>query len=485
MTDPFHTVFADLEADAAAGVAEAFARIAAGHYASTRADDARVSTALGPDELAARFDEPLPATGHPLESVLESLRRDVLPDSNHLTNPRAMGHQVSAPLPAAVWTEPVVAALNQSVAVWEMSPVGTVLEARVLRWMCDLAGLGPAAGGSFTSGGTEATFTALLAARAAALPNAWKEGFGPTPPVVVHGEHAHYAVTRAVGAMGLGTDNAVSVPARDYRMDVAALAAELDRLAARGRAVMAVVATAGSTATGSFDDLESIGKLCEERGLWLHVDGAHGASALFSAEHRGRLRGLERARSIAWDPHKMMLMPLAAGMLLVRNERDLDAAFSQRAPYLFHARDASRAWDQGPRSFQCSRRMDVLKVWVSLQRYGAEGLGAIYDHLCATARELHDLIARRSDFEALHEPESNILCFRFTGDGSITGDLLDALNVRLREEFNRSGEGWITTTLLGGRRVLRVTVMNPRTRTRDVEAVLDGLARTGTRLASS
>ena len=485
MTDPFHTVFADLEADAAAGVAEAFARIAAGHYASTRADDARVSTALGPDELAARFDEPLPATGHPLESVLESLRRDVLPDSNHLTNPRAMGHQVSAPLPAAVWTEPVVAALNQSVAVWEMSPVGTVLEARVLRWMCDLAGLGPAAGGSFTSGGTEATFTALLAARAAALPNAWKEGFGPTPPVVVHGEHAHYAVTRAVGAMGLGTDNAVSVPARDYRMDVAALAAELDRLAARGRAVMAVVATAGSTATGSFDDLESIGKLCEERGLWLHVDGAHGASALFSAEHRGRLRGLERARSIAWDPHKMMLMPLAAGMLLVRNERDLAAAFSQRAPYLFHARDASRAWDQGPRSFQCSRRMDVLKVWVSLQRYGAEGLGAIYDHLCATARELHDLIARRSDFEALHEPESNILCFRFTGDGSITGDLLDALNVRLREEFNRSGEGWITTTLLGGRRVLRVTVMNPRTRTRDVEAVLDGLARTGTRLASS
>jgi len=485
MTEPLPTVFADLETDAGADVAEAFLRLAVEHYAKTWSDDARVSTALGPDEIASRFDEPLPATGRSIDRVLERLRRDVLPESNHLTNPRAMGHQVSAPLPAAVWTEPVVAALNQSVAVWEMSPVGTILEARVLRWMCDLAGLGPEAGGTFTSGGTEATFTALLAARAAALPEAWTKGFGAAPPVVVHGEHAHYAVARAVGAMGLGTDNAVSVPSREWKMDVAALEALLDRLAAEDRAVMAVVATAGSTATGSFDDLESIGKLCEERGLWLHVDGAHGASALFSATHRGRLRGLERARSIAWDPHKMMLMPLSAGMVLVRDERDLDAAFAQRAPYLFHARDGSRAWDQGKRSFQCSRRMDVLKVWVALQRYGAEGLGAIYDHLCATARALHAAVVARPDFEALNEPESNILCFRWVGDRSLDADRLDALNLSLREAFNRSGEGWITTTVLGGKRVLRVTVMNPRTSARHVESVLDGLGRMVESLATS
>ncbi len=485
MTEPLSTVFADLEADAGADVAESFLRLAVEHYAKTWSDDARVSTALRPDEIAARFDEPLPAAGRSLASVLARLRNDVLPESNHLTNPRAMGHQVSAPLPAAVWTEPVVAALNQSVAVWEMSPVGTVLEARVLRWMCDLAGFGPEAGGTFTSGGTEATFTALLAARAAAMPNAWKDGVGATPPVVVHGEHAHYAVARAVGAMGLGTDNAVSVPSREWKMDVAALEVTLDRLASEGRAVLAVVATAGSTATGSFDDLDSIGKLCEKRGLWLHVDGAHGASALFSATHRGRLSGLERARSIAWDPHKMMLMPLSAGMVLVRDERDLDAAFAQRAPYLFHAPGGSRAWDQGPRSFQCSRRMDVLKVWVALQRYGAEGLGKIYDHLCAVAQALHAAIGRRTDFEALHQPEANILCFRYVGNGAIGAERLDALNLRLREEFNRSGEGWITTTVLGGKRVLRVTVMNPRTAARHVESVLDGLGQRAESLTTS
>ena len=486
MTAPLHPVFADLERDAEADVAEAFARIAADHLAATRSDEARVSTALGPEAIAALFDEPMPAAGCSIETVLDRLRRDVLPESNHLTNPRAMGHQVSAPLPAAIWTEPVVAALNQSVAVWEMSPVGTILEARVLRWMCDLAGLGPEAGGTFTSGGTEATFTALLAARASAMPNAWEEGVGANPPVVVHGEHAHYAVARAVGAMGLGTDNAVSVPSREWKLDVAALEATLDRLAAEGRSVMAVVATSGSTATGSFDDLEAIGRLCERRGLWLHVDGAHGASALFSATHRGRLHGLERARSIAWDPHKMMLMPLSAGMVLLRDERDLDAAFAQRAPYLFHAREGARVWDQGKRSFQCSRRMDVLKVWVALQRYGADGhRRALRPPLRDRARAPRGDRPPRPDFEALHEPESNILCFRYVGRPLVRwAERLDVLNLHLREEFNRSGEGWITTTVLGGKRVLRVTVMNPRTRVRDVEAVLDGLGRRAAGLAT-
>src|SRR5512140_3162332 len=149
--------------------------------------------------------------------------------------------------------------------------------------MCDLAGFGPASGGTFTSGGTEATFTALLAARAAALPNAWKEGVGAEPPVVLHGEHAHYAVGRAVAELGLGTDSAIAIASKGFRTDVAALEAELARQAGRGRRVMAVVATAGTTATGSFDDLEAIGRLCESRGLWLHVDGAHGASALLAA----------------------------------------------------------------------------------------------------------------------------------------------------------------------------------------------------------
>ena len=318
MAESLRELLADLERDASAETAAAFTRLAVDYLEDTRAGDGRVSTALGPADLAARFAEPLPAGGRPLEDVLARLSDDVLPDCNRLTHPRSMGHQVSAPLPVAVWTEALTAALNQSGAVFEMSPVGTIIETQVVRWMCDLAGFGPGAGGTFTSGGTEATFAGLLAARQAARPDTWRRGVGADPPVVVSGEHAHYGVARAVGELGIGSDNAVVVPSRDYRMDVPALKDTLEALRAGGRQVMAVVATAGTTPTGSFDDIDAIGRVCEERGLWLHVDGAHGASALLSPLHRARLAGIHRACSIAWDPHKMMLMPLTASVVLVR-----------------------------------------------------------------------------------------------------------------------------------------------------------------------
>lgn len=475
----------ELERDMAPEVAAAFTQLAVEYLAQTRDATQRVTTRHTPAELAARFAEPMPRAGRSVAEIVARLRDDVIAESNHLYHPRYVGHQVSASLPAAVWTESLIGALNQSVAVFEMSPVGTVLETQVIRWMCDLVGWGPGAGGTLTSGGTEATQTALLAARAAALPTAWADGVGARPPVVVYGEHAHYAVSRAVGTLGIGVNNAVKIPSRDHRMDVVALQATLDRLASEDRGVMAVVATAGSTATGSFDDLETIGALCEARGLWLHVDGAHGASALLSPTHRARLAGLARARSIAWDPHKMMLLPLSAGAVLVRDERSLERAFSQQAPYLFHGREderggaAERRWDQGTRSAQCSRRTDVLKLWVALQRYGSEGIGALYDRLCDVAYAMHDEIARHPQFEVLHEPECNILCFRWVGDGRASAATLDAVNRELRERYNASGHGWITATELDGRRVLRVTIMNPRTTPAHCREVVEALIATG------
>ncbi len=468
-----------IESDADLSVGRAFAEVIAGYLAETRNRETRVTTRHRPEAIAARFDEPLPRDGHSIESIVERIRGEVVAESNHLWHPRYVGHQNSGPLPAAIWTESVTAALNQSIAVFEMSPVGTVLEHQAISWLCELVGFPAGAGGTFTSGGTEATFTALLAARSAAMPNAWTDGVGADPPMLLCGEHAHYAVTRAAAQLGLGMRNVRAIASRGYAMDPSALERALDDLARDGRRVMAVVATAGSTATGSFDDLDAIATSCERHGVWLHVDAAHGGSALWSERHKHRLHGIERARSVAWDTHKMMLMPSQAGMLLVRDERDLETAFSQRAPYLFHDARGERAWDQGTRSFMCTRRADVLKVWVGLERYGAAGMEQLYDYFCALARCVYDEISARDDFEALHEPEGNILCFRYVGDGLRTDEELDELNRRIRERFNASGEGWITATMLNGRRVLRVTMMNPRTTDADVRAILDGLAAVG------
>jgi len=274
--------------------------------------------------------------------------------------------------------------------------------------------------------------------------------------------------------------SAIVIPSANYRMDVGALEREIRRLREREIPVMAVVATAGHTATGSFDDLDAIGQLCESLGLWLHVDGAHGATAVLSERHRHRVRGIDRARSIAWDPHKMMLLPLPAGMLLMRSEHDLQAAFAQRAPYLFHGdAEATRVRDQGVRSFQCSRRADVLKLWVVLQRYGRRGIAALHDHLCDLAVQVREELEKHPEFEILHAPDSNILCFRYAGDARADDETLDAINREIRERYNRSGAGWITSTLLDARRVLRVTMMNPRSTRAHIRALVGGLLAVG------
>ena len=479
-------ILAEMEADTSLDVGRQFAAVTARYFESTRNGNGQVSTPSNAEQLAQRFDEDFPREGRPVGEILARLEKEVLADANKYYHPMYMGHQTSAPLPVGVWMESVIGALNQSLAVWEMSPTATVIEHRIVAWLAALAGYGDGAGGTMTSGGTEANFTAMLAARNAAVPTAWEDGLGADPPLVVYGEHAHYAVTRAIGQLGIGRRCGIPIASRNHRMNVDLLVGALDRIRAEGKRIMAVVATAGTTATGSFDDLESIGAICDERGLWLHVDGAHGASALLSSRPPRALRGLSHSRSLAWDPHKMMLLPLAAGMVLVRDEGDLERAFAQQAPYLFHVGKSTRVIDQGIRSFQCSRRADVLKLWFVMQRFGSAGLGRFYDHLCNTAQLLYQAIEDRDDFENVHEPESNILCFRYVGAIALEERArIDELNRTLRPLYNREGSGWITATVLDGRPVLRVTMMNPRTGAEHVRALLDGLAAQAKKIESA
>src|SRR3954467_13724669 len=312
-------ILAELEADTRLDVGKQFAAVTARYFESTRRGDGQVSTPRSVEDLEHRFEEDFPEDGRTVEEIIARLERDVISDANKYCHPMYMGHQTSAPLAVSVWMESVIGALNQSLAVWEMSPTATVIEHQIVKWLSGLAGYPTGAGGTMTSGGTEANFTAMLAARNAAIPDAWENGVGADPPYVVYGEHAHYAVTRAIGQLGMGRKRGIPVPSRHFRMDVEKLVAILDTLRRDGKGVMAVVATAGTTATGSFDDLESIGRICAERGHWLHIDGAHGASAVFSSKPPRAVKGLHHSRSLAWDPHKMMLLPLVGGMVLTRD----------------------------------------------------------------------------------------------------------------------------------------------------------------------
>lgn len=456
-----------------------FLELIADYLGSAMNTDKRVSTALTPDQLSERFNSPLPKKGQPLTEVVKQLAQEIIPDVTRLIDPRYMAVPVAPPLPATIWTESLIGALNQSNRVFDLSPTGTTVEVRLVQWLAEQIGFGPQAGGTFTSGGTEANFTGLLAARAATLPHAWHKGVGDNPPVVLCAENSHYTVFRAVAELGLGSQQAVSLPLRNWRMDTDALEKRLRELAQSKQKVMAVVATVGAFGVGAFDDLSTIGDICQAYGVWLHVDGAHGASALLSQEHRYRLRGLEKANSVVWDPHKMMLMPLSASVLLVKNEADLVNAFTSEPS---ESVNPQLKWNLGTRSFMASRRSDALKIWVALQRYGTDGLGALYAHLCHLTQILYELINERNEFESFHVPECNILCFRYVGNNSLASTELNQLNRQLFTNFESSGRGFIASYINEARFLLRVTLMNPLTEVDHLRQMLDDLNQLGQQL---
>jgi L-2,4-diaminobutyrate decarboxylase len=339
-----------------------------------------------------------------------------------------------------------------------MSPIATPVEKEIVRWLADLAGFPETSEGTAVSGGSAANLTGLLAARARF--DAGKR------PIVVASADAHYSIARAAAIMGIPNVDVLKVATDDaHRMDVGALEEALSAVEAReDAAVLAIVATAGSTATGAFDKLDEIALLRDRFRTWLHVDAAHGASVLLSESLRRLVTGLERADSFSWDPHKMMFMPLSLGTILVRDGRWLRRAFEADAPYLFNASNENI----GEMTIQCSKRADAIKLWLMLRAHGVAPIVETMERVTAITRHLYERIVASEDFEPVHEPELNILCFRKRG-------LDDEQTADLRERLIRSGRAWITTTVLRGERVLRVTMMNARTTEAHVEDLLDAL----------
>jgi len=400
---------------------------------------------------------------------ISSLVEDVVEASLHLCHPRFAAQQVAAPVPAAALVESVVAALNNSLAVWEMSPAGTAIDRDLFGRFKRLFGFPPSAEGSMVTGGGFANLTALLAARAKLAPEAWEQGGGRI--AVLAGAQTHYSVSRAAGILGLGSRGVFTIPLDGlYRTD-ASQAPGVFRAARRaGFRRFVLIATCGSTPTGSCDDLPAFARIARREAAWLHVDAAHGGGLAFSRRHRHLLHGIERADSITFDPHKMLFMPLAAGAVLLRDGSHLRRAFDQNAPYLFAG--PPRAYpDIGPFTIACSQRFDALKVWLTWKAHGGALWDEIVTHTCDVARCAYEYCARSKILDPVHEPQTNILCFRLRKPPGARG-ASDRLHFEIKEAVNASGRAYLSSTVLDGRRVFRIVVMNPRTTERDIEAIL-------------
>ncbi len=439
----------------------------ADHLAGNLSGQGKVLDWRPPALAEPNWQAPLPhAPTLSPDALLDKLRDDILPAGLAIHHPRNLGHQVATPLPMAALCDLVAALANQAMAVYETGPAATMIERQVIRWLGELAGW-PTAEGVLTSGGAQANLTALLAARQKAAGwDVWREGVGAGQTLkILASEHAHYSVTRAAGIMGLGVDAVIRVAADDQgRMDMAALIAAHRGAVASGARVMAVVASAGCTPTGSIDPLAGIGAYCQGHGLWLHVDGAHGASALLSEKHRAALHGVELADSLVWDGHKLLYMPAPVSAALFREPRDSYAAFAQEASYLFQGRSREdEAYNVSYRTLECTKRMMGLKLWAAFSLYGAAGLAALVDTVFAGARRLADIIRDAPDFQLLMQPQTNIVCFRH-------GEHDQAM---LRRHIVERGEFHLTQVDLRGTTWLRATLMHPLTREDDLAALLE------------
>jgi len=404
---------------------------------------------------------------------LEELAAELIASSQHVHHPRYLGHQVTAPLPTAALADLISSLLNNSGAVYEMSPAHTGIEAVVIRWLSRSLGWTSSSDGFLTNGGTIGNLTALLAMRQAKSDfDVWQEGSfdGPRFSVLVN-EQAHYSIARAAQVMGWGRDGAITVATdASFRMTHAAMQESLSRAQDKGRTVIGVAANAGSTATGSFDQLHDVADFCESHGLWMHVDGAHGASVCFSEEHRPLIAGIERADSVVWDAHKMMMMPALVTAVLFRDEARSFDTFSQAASYLFEG-DPREEWHNGAvRTFECTRQTLGLKLFAAWVVHGEQTFADYVDVTFDLARQLAELLQATDDFELAMHPQSNIVCFRHRAPGV---DDLDGHQRALRQAVIRSGEFYLVQTDLPGGTFLRTVLMNPFTTVADLQALLD------------
>jgi L-2,4-diaminobutyrate decarboxylase len=404
---------------------------------------------------------------------LLELTQDLIDRSVRTQHPRYVGHQTAVVAPLAALAGLVSDIMNQGAGVYEMGMAANAIEKIICDELCQKIGFGPGSSGLITSGGSLANLTALLTARAVKIPeNVWENGHGNQKLAILVSEEAHYCVDRAARIMGLGSAGVIKIPTdQRFKMRTELLEERLAAAQAQGLKVFAIVGSACSTSSGSYDDLVALGDFAKKHELWFHVDGAHGGAVLYSEQYRYLLDGMEKADSFVMDFHKMLMTPALATVLLFKNGHDSYCTFHQKAQYLWQ-NNVEEWFNSAKRTFECTKYMMCFKVYTLLQTYGERAFQTVVDRQYNLARSFAGMIRQNPKFELACEPESNIVCFRYQ---QAEADKLDQLNRSLREKILQEGHYYMVQTLLGGKHWLRVSLMSPMTTEADLQELLQKL----------
>jgi aromatic-L-amino-acid decarboxylase len=432
---------------------------------------------LPPDLARTLGSGSLPDAGADPAQLLEAFRDEIAPYPLGNNHGRFWAWVCSPANVMAVFGEALAAAMNPHCDVANHAAVH--VERQVLDWFRDLVGFPTESGGVLVSGGSMANLTGLATARHAR--SGWDErelGLAGGPPLRVYvSDQGHSCIRKAIELLGIGSANLRIVPTDDsYRMRIPILESMVAEDRTAGYRPLAVVASAGSTNTGSIDPLERIAAVCRREDLWFHVDGAYGAPAILTDRYRDALAGLALADSVAVDPHKWLQIPVEAGVALVRDRSLLRDTFSLVPAYL--RTDGGEDGVEGPVSFaelgfQQTRGFRALKIWFGLRELGKGRIERLIDQNCRLAERLHAEVVDASDLEALAPPSLSVVCFRVVPP-SLRGDEagLDALNRSVVERIQLGGTFFVAKTVVRGRTAIRACIVNGGARPSDVTALV-------------
>lgn len=450
-------------------------------------DERPVFPGGSPAEIGARFDEPLPRDGTDFGELLDAVAQDVVGNATLHISPRFLAYVSSTGTHAGIAAEMLAAALNQNCSKWHSAPSAIEMELRVIRWLAEFIGYPADTGGALVSGGSMANLTCLAVARKAKAPfDVASEGAGGGPRLTVYASaETHAFLEKSMDLMGLGKNQARKVPVGDdFRVDVAAMRAQILADRAAGFFPICIIGNGGTINTGAVDPLEALADLAAEQGLWFHVDAAYGGPAAGTELVGDMFKGLERADSVALDPHKWLFAPYEVGCALVRRRDLLRDTYSLLPAYLRTDVDKTERTNMIEYNWQLSRAFNALKVWMNFKLYGADRLRAVIEDNIRLMRRLGELIEASDDFELLAPVPLSAVCFRYLGaQPRLAGGeaYLTALNERLLEAIEADGRYFITATHLGDSTVLRACCVNHRTDIEDIDGLLPVLRELGAR----
>jgi aromatic-L-amino-acid/L-tryptophan decarboxylase len=475
----------DADRGAAAGLLAGVARAAIEHLGAVAARPVWQPT--DPAVRARLKSAPLPEHGAPAAEVLAEATRDILAYPMGNGHPAFFGWVNAAPDPAALAGAWLAAAANPSAAGGDHAAVH--LERTAVRWLADLVGFPHRPGaGLLTSGASMATLVACGAARHEALRRAgWDvraRGLSGAPALTAYATgEAHSCVRKAVEVLGIGSDALRTVPLDGARLDPAALRALVAADRAAGYLPFLAVASAGTVNTGAIDPLDAVADLAAQQGLWFHVDGAYGGFGVLDPELAPRYAGMERADSLALDPHKWLQVPVGTGALLAADPGRLRAAFSLVPPYLRDESGDRLGWFS-EYGVEQTRPFRALGVWATLAARGRAGVAADVMACTRAARRLADLVRADPDLELIAEPQVSITAYRYAPAGARAREL-DRVNAALPAAIQARGRAFVTGTRYGGRPVLRACVINPAVRDAHLRLLLAETRAAGARLLAA